>query len=156
MAKTNNYDYQSITTPSLTHKKSYQFAAEAIVYRLAIEKGYALPEFFWRKVADCEDEYKKLYGTYCEMLAKATKIAPDHFVVLVCIYSRLSHLTYGKLLGTLKYRWEKWNSKITNRFTNLVKMQQQQSAAIDSIVKDVKVSTTTGSVQQKRKRQVSW
>ena len=148
------FSYQSITTPDLRHKKPYQFAAEVIVYRAAVADGVTLPQYFWRKSADCPDCYKDSYSQYCEMLAKATKIAPDHFVVLVCIYSKLQHLTYPKLVGTLNYRWDKWNEKIAGRFINMVKIQQQQSVGMDTIKQAA--ASTTSSIQSKRKKPVLW
>ena len=116
------YKYSSITSPNVEHPQPQQFAAEMIVYRTAIHDGVDLPAYFWRKNSG-QDKYRELYLEYCKMMGKAMKVAPDHFVVQVATYSNLTDLTYGKLMGTIKYRWESWNERISTRFKNIVKQQ---------------------------------
>ena len=66
----NSFQYSSITTPELTHGSAEFFAAEVIVYRMAIIDGYDLPPYFWRKATDCPAKYKEQYPKAIEWIDK--------------------------------------------------------------------------------------
>lgn len=128
-----SFKYSSITTPDFEHP-SFCFGAEILTYRQALEDGYELPEFFWRKATECPDKYKQAFNGNVECMRKLMKVVPPHFVIQCATYSKnIKYANYGYITATVKNRWKVWNERVGDRLKGLLKQQIFKNAVSEEI-----------------------
>jgi hypothetical protein len=144
MAKTKSlvdgFSYPSLTSEGVRHS-SECFCAEILCIRSAAISGSTLPQFFWRKEVECDNQYKTLFSSGIECFRKLGKSVPPHFIVQCCIYSKIDQINYGYIIATIKKRWETWQNNASNRISNHIRNQMNKTSIAEEIINNAITNT---------------